>query len=396
MRAEPESIAIVGGAAIGPAEEIRDSLVVCQAGRIAFVGPRRDGEPPPGALILNAAGCLVLPGLIDTHVHGSRGDDVMIHGADGIRRISRDFLGYGVTAWLPSTVSASHDKLLRAAEACALAAEGASDGAEVVGIHVEGPYINPKRKGAQPPEGIRDPDLDECEELLAAARGLVRVITLAPELPGGLELVRVLTARGVVASLGHSDADYETALAAMDAGATHATHLFNAMPPIHHRQPGLAAACLNEPGIVAEVIADGVHLDPEIVRLAVRAKGPDRVALVTDAMSALGMPDGTYTLGSYAVTVRGDRCTLADGTIASSMLTMNRALRNAVGYAGVSLVDAVRMAAMVPARVAGCAERKGSLEVGKDADAVVLAPDGAVRWTIARGRLAFTTPSLPA
>jgi N-acetylglucosamine-6-phosphate deacetylase len=291
-------------------------------------------------------------------------------------------------------VSARHGELLAAIEACVGAAERPATGAEIVGIHVEGPYINLKRKGAQPPEGIRDPDADQCRELLAAGRGLVRVVTLAPELPGGLDLVRLLAAEGVIPSLGHSDADYEMALAAMEAGATHATHLFNAMPAIHHRQPGLAAACLNEPGIVAEVIADGVHLAPEIVRLALRAKGADGVALITDTVSALGMPDGLYTLGSYRVTVRGDRCTLADGTIAGSMLSMNRAVENAVRFAGVSLTEAVRMAALVPARIAGCADRKGSLEPGKDADVVGLRPDFSVAWTFARGRLVHEAPTI--
>lgn len=384
-----EHIAIAGGACVTPAQEIADSLIVCEGPRIAYVGPASGSEPPPRARRIDARGCAVLPGLIDTHVHGSCGTDVMLDGAPGLRRIAADFARYGVTAWLPSTISARHEDLLRAVEACAAAADGTVDGAEIVGIHVEGPYISPKRRGAQPAEGIRDPDLDECDELFAAAGGWIRVVTLAPELPGGLELIRYLRSRDVIASLGHSDADYETALAAREAGATHATHLFNAMPSIHHRDPGLAAACLMEPEIVAEVIADGVHLAPEIVRLALRTKGPDRIALVTDAMSALGMPDGVYTLGSHAVTVRGDRCTLADGTIASSMLSMDRAVRNAVAFAGVSLGEAARMASLVPARIAGCSDRKGSLEPGKDADVVVVTPAFEVACTIARGRVVY-------
>jgi N-acetylglucosamine-6-phosphate deacetylase len=315
----------------------------------------------------------------------------MLDGVEGIRRISAAQLRYGTTAFLPSTVSARPDELLRAVEACREAARpSTAPGAEIVGIHVEGPFINRKRKGAQPEEGIRDPDPDECRRLLDAADGLIRVMTLAPELPGALDMIRWLRREGVIASLGHSEADYDTTLAAIDAGATHATHLFNAMPPLHHRTPGLAAACLNEPEIHAEVIADGIHLAPEIVRLAVRAKGPERVILITDAMAAVGRPDGTYMLGRNRVIVRGDVCLLEDGvTIASSMLTMNLAVRNAQRFAAVPLTDAVRMATLVPARVCGCADRKGSLEVGKDADLALLRPDFSVAATVLAGEVVY-------
>ncbi|MBI3910830.1 MAG: N-acetylglucosamine-6-phosphate deacetylase, partial [Armatimonadetes bacterium] len=291
--------------------------------------------------------------------------------------------------------AARHDELQRAAEWC-LAAQSQQRGgeeAEIVGLHIEGPYINPRRKGAQPAAGIRDPDFDECAALLAAAGGQVRVMTLAPELPGGVELVRFLRERGVIASLGHTDADYDTALAAVEAGATHATHLFNQMRRLHHRDPGVAVACLNESRIVAEVIADGVHLAPGTVHLTVRAKGADGVALVTDAISAVGRPDGEYALGPQTVYVRGDRCTLADGTFAGSMLTMERGTANLMRFAGVSLAEAARMASLVPARIAGCVDRKGSLEPGKDADIILLTPAFQVVATVARGRLAYLTPA---
>jgi N-acetylglucosamine-6-phosphate deacetylase len=392
------TLAITGGTCITPWREIPDSLVLCDEGRITWVGPRSQNEPPPGATPLDATGLLVLPGLIDTHVHGSHGDDVMLDGVEGIRHISTAQLRYGTTAYLPSTVSARPDELLRAVEACREAATPVGPpGAEIVGIHVEGPFINRKKKGAQPEEGIRDPDPDECRRLLDAADGLLRVMTLAPELPGALDMIRWLRGEGVIASLGHSEADYDTALAAIDAGATHATHLFNAMPPLHHRTPGLAAACLNEPEIHAEVIADGVHLAPEMVRLAVRAKGPERVILITDAMAAVGRPDGAYTLGKNRVIVRGDICLLEDGvTIASSMLTMNYAVRNARRFAAVPLTDAVRMATLVPAQVCGCADRKGSIEVGKDADLALLRPDFSVAGAILAGEIAYRNPrSLP-
>ncbi|MGV3722011.1 MAG: N-acetylglucosamine-6-phosphate deacetylase [Actinomycetota bacterium] len=385
----PEITAITHGAAILSDREIPDSLVVLEGEAIAYVGPFDGGRIPEGARQVDAAGLRVLPGLIDTHVHGTHGDDVMLHGADGIRRISARFPQYGTTAWLPSTISARHTELLSAINACVEAQTRPVDGAEIVGIHVEGPYINMKRKGAQPSEGVRDPDFDEVRELLAAAEGRIRVVTLAPELPGGLDLIRMLVRESIIASLGHSDATYEQALEGIAAGATHATHLFNAMPPIHHRDPGLITACLNEPGVLAEVIPDGVHLNPHIVRLAIKAKGPDRVALITDAFSATGLPEGTHTLGPHRVTVKGALCTLENGTIAGSIITMNVAVRNAIRFAGVSLVEAVRMSSLIPAQVAGCADRKGSLEAGKDADVTLLDAEFACRATWSRGNCVY-------
>lgn len=391
MASESETIAIVGGRAVLPSGVIEESLVLVTEGRIAWVGEASQNEPPPGARHLDARGLTVAPGFIDTHVHGSDGFDVMDADADGIRAIGRHLATFGVTAWLPSTVSARHEELFRAVTRCREACErpGGSLGARIVGIHVEGPYINPVRKGAQPLEGIRDPDADECLELLDAAGGLTRVMTLAPEIPGGLDLIGLLVAEGIIASVGHSDADYEMALAAIDAGATHATHLFNGMPPLHHRKPGLAAAVLNERELIAEVIPDGLHLAPETVRLAVRAKGPDGIALITDATAAVGRPDGEHTLGSHRVIVKGDLCLLPDGTIAGSMLTMNRAAGNAVAFTGCSLAEAIHMATLVPARIAGVADRKGSLEAGKDADLVLLRPDFTVAATMIEGRWAY-------
>ncbi len=392
---EGNRLAVVGGTVVTRDQTIEDGVVLVADGHIAFVGRARDAEPEPGSEIIDAAGRLVLPGLIDTHVHGSHGDDVMSGGAKGVRRISRAQLRYGTTAYLPSTVSAHHENLLRALEACAAAAMGdaSEPAAEVLGIHVEGPFINRNKKGAHAPETLRDPDPEQCLEYLSAAPGLLKIMTLAPELPGGLELIRLLVAHNVVASLGHSEADYDTALAAIDAGATHATHLYNAMPALHHRKPSLTTACLNEPFIRAEIVLDGLHVAPEMARLAARIKGRDRLILVTDAMSAVGCPDGTYTLGALPVRVKGESCLLMDGeTIASSMLTMNRAVGNAVKFTGASLVDAAYMASYLPAEVCGVSDRKGSIEVGKDADLAILAQDYSVHATVCKGLVAYRAP----
>lgn len=383
-------LAVVGGTVVTPERAIENGLVLAEDGRIIYAGTGQDAEPQMGAMIIEVHGNFVLPGLIDTHVHGSQGDDVMLSGAGGIRRISRAQLRYGTTAYLPSTISARHTDLLRALEACVEAEENNGSAAEIIGVHVEGPFININKKGAQPKDGIRDPDLDQCREYLRAAPGRIKIMTLAPELPGGIELIRLLVQNNVVASLGHSEADYETAFAAIEAGASHATHLYNAMPALHHRQPNLTTACLNEPAIRAEIVADGIHVAPEMVCLAAKLKNRGGLILITDAMAAVGCPDGIYTLGDSQVRVAGERCTLLDGiTIASSMLTMNHAIGKTIGFTGMNLVDATYMASLLPAEVCGVADRKGSLERGKDADIAVLRQDFSVYMTIRGGEVAY-------
>lgn len=385
-RQRNDKLTVRGGRLVTPERVIEDGLLLVEDGRITYAGDAAGAEPLPSSTMIDAAGKFVFPGLIDTHVHGSHGDDVMHGGAEGIRRISRAQLRYGTTAYLPSTISAHHEDLLRALEACVEAEENDHVAAEILGVHVEGPFINRNKKGAQPVDTIRDPDPDQCREYFRAAPGKIKIMTLAPELSGGIELVKLLRDNQVVASLGHSEADYETALAAIDAGATHATHLFNAMPSLHHRQPNLTTACLNEPQIRAEIVLDGLHVAPEMARLAAKMKGREGLIIVTDALAAVGCADGVYSLGDTQVRVEGDKCTLLDGvTIASSMLTMNKALKNALAFTNQSVVDVAYQAATLPAIVCGAADRKGSLEAGKDADAVILNSDFTVSLTICRG-----------
>jgi N-acetylglucosamine-6-phosphate deacetylase len=386
-------LAIIGGAVVTPHTVINPGLVLCEEGRIRFAGDAREAAPEAGSQIIEATGCYVLPGLIDTHFHGSGGDDVMANGADGIRRMARAVLRYGTTGFLATTIAARHTDLLRAIADTLEAETNADPAAAILGLHLEGPFINLKYKGAQPEWGIRDPNFDEVGELLAAADGRVKIMTLAPELPGGLELIRWLTAQGVIVSVGHSEADYDTALAALDAGAKRATHLFNAMSGVQHRKPGLAAAALNEPGFCAELICDGIHLHPQIARLAWRAKGRAGISLVTDATAAQGVGDGVFTLGDFQIQVRGNLCTLMDGTtIAGSVLTMNGAAQNAMQFTGMDLVDVAHTAALIPAQACGVADRKGSLEAGKDADIAVFRPDFTTAYTIRDGRLVYQNP----
>jgi N-acetylglucosamine-6-phosphate deacetylase len=387
-------LAIVGGRVIVPEGEIASGIILCEEGRIVHVGPAGAGvDPEPDSLILGAEGKVVMPGFIDTHFHGSGGSDVMADGVEGLHRISRNLLRFGTTGYLVTTVAARREELLRAIEAT-LGAEAsagtAGPGAAILGLHLEGPYLNVRFKGAQPEWGIRDPDPEEARELLLAGGGRVKIMTLAPELPGGMELIRLLSSAGVAPSLGHSMADYETALAAIEAGATRATHLYNAMSGLHHRTPGLAAACLLEPGIQAELICDGVHVHPRMAQLAWKAKGREGLTLVTDATAAQGHGDGTYQLGDFQIEVRGPLCTLPDGvTIAGSVLTMNHAIGNAMAFTGMSLSDAAWTASTSPAHLCGVADRKGSIEVGKDADFAILGADLSVSQTILAGEVAY-------
>lgn len=384
-------LTIINGAVVTPDKIFAPGIVQIEDGLIQFVGAMTEAEPDVNSQIIDATGQFVLPGFIDTHVHGSGGDDVMTDGAAGLQRAGRNMLRYGTTAWLPTTIAARHKEILFAIHETRQAENSSEFMAQILGLHLEGPYINLKFKGAQPDEGIRDPNFDELDELLKAAEGRVKVMTLAPELPGSMEMIRLLKANNIVASLGHSECDYDTALAAIDAGATYATHLFNAMSGLHHRKPGLAACCLNEPGICAELILDGVHVNPQMARLAARNKGREGLALVTDATTAQGCGDGIYQLGKFQVNVRGALCTLMDGvTIAGSVLTMNQAVRNATEYTGMSLLDIAYMAAMMPAKRCGVADRKGSLEIGKEADIAILQADYTVTATIVNGAVVYT------
>jgi N-acetylglucosamine-6-phosphate deacetylase len=328
-------------------------------------------------------GAVLAPGFVDVHVHGAAGAEFL--GADGGQRaaILRAHARGGTTALLATTVTASRERLHSAVEALA-AAEPVVGGAALLGIHLEGPYLCERHRGAQDPEHLRAPDLDELDALLTA--GPVRLVTLAPELPGALAAIERLTGAGVVASVGHTDATYAQAMAAFDAGATHATHLFNGMRPFHHREPGVIGAALERDDVTCELICDGLHVDPAAIRLVHRLKGPGRSLLVTDAMSAAGLCDGDYRLGALPVRVRDGRAELAgSATLAGSTLTMGAAVRNAVRLARLPLGDALQMASATPARVLGLQASKGALEPGLDADLVLLDDDLAVTATMVGG-----------
>ncbi|MEU7903212.1 N-acetylglucosamine-6-phosphate deacetylase [Actinoplanes sp. NPDC049118] len=324
---------------------------------------------------------IIVPGFVDLHCHGGGGHTFTQGDPAAARAAAAFHLRHGTTTMLASLVSSPYE-LMRDATAAYLPL--VVDGA-IAGLHFEGPYLSHARCGAQNPAYLRDPSLEELTALIKLGDGAVRMVTIAPELPGALAAVDLLVGSGVVAALGHTDATYEQTLAGVAAGATVGTHLFNGMRPAHHREPGPIVALLSSPSIVCELVADGIHLHDGMLRFAAQAAGPDRAALITDAMDAAGMPDGEYELGGQAVAV-ADRVArlVRDGSIAGSTLTMDEAFRRAVG-AGLDLTTASAMASTTPARALGLADQVGALEAGLRADLVVLRPDLTVRRVMRAG-----------
>jgi N-acetylglucosamine-6-phosphate deacetylase len=351
---------------------------------VCFDGPLLGTDG--GAERTDVSGCWVIPGLTDLHFHGCRGADVSDGEAEGLRTIARYELRRGVTQICPAGMTLPPDALRRLCRAAAAyRAAPAADGAELAGLHLEGPFLSAAKKGAQAAAFLRGPDAALLRELHALSGGLVKLVTVAPELPGALDFIAAAP-EDVTVSLGHTSADYETALAAFRAGAAQATHLFNAMPPLNHRAPGVVGAAADCPWVRAELICDGVHIHPSVVRAVFRLFGPERVILISDSMRAAGMPDGAYTLGGQAVTVSGSQALLADGTLAGSVTDLMECLRRAVSF-GIPLEQAVAAAAVNPARVLGIDGRVGTLEPCKEANLAVLDGDLRLRAVYFHGAL---------
>jgi N-acetylglucosamine-6-phosphate deacetylase len=381
-----------------PIEEIVEPLVFIEDGRVSAVSSRREREIPANARVIDcareASEAILVPGFVDIHLHGGAGVDVMRGSGDDLSRLNRFLTTHGVTGYFPTTVAASLDQICAALETIAdaielagqFSAENEPGQARPLGIHLEGPFLSHKRRGVHPPENLLDPTLATFERLWQAARGHVRMMTIAPELPGAIEVIAEASRRNVCVSIGHSDAEIEAAQAAVGAGARHATHTFNAMRPLDHREPGILGEVLTDDTLSADIIADGIHVAPEVVKLFLRAKGLERSVLITDAMAATGMPEGTYQLGPIQVEVKDGRAT-SNGSLAGSVLTLDRAVRNVTEFAGWSLQNAVRAATLNPARAAGLAAC-GQIAVGAEANFVVLNSAGEVRRTFVRGILA--------
>ncbi|MEY9094847.1 N-acetylglucosamine-6-phosphate deacetylase [Paenibacillus sp. RC84] len=353
----------------GIIERIESSLSALPEGEYEFM----DGQ-----------GHLLIPGMIDVHIHGANGFDMMDGSETSIQEVSRACAATGCTSFLVTSVSSTIEALIAMIRSVKRVA-GHEAGAKIAGLHLEGPYLNPKRKGMQNERFLRHPDLTEMKEIFDEADGLIKMVTIAPELPGGMELVSFLKERGVIIAVAHSDATYEEAKQAFEAGASHVTHCFNGMRPIHHRDPGLVVAAFEQEHVSLQAIVDGIHLHPAIVRMMHRLKGPDGMVLITDALQAMGLGDGKYMFGGHPVTVSEGVARLEDGTLASSTVTMNEALRLTV-ETGISLTDAVKMASSSPARLLGLAA-KGKISAGFDADLVLLDEQFQVQWTMIKGSI---------
>jgi len=383
-------LALTASALITPTELVPDALLIIRDGKIEAVGSREQLEVPLAARVEDYESGILAPGYIDLHIHGAAGHDLMDTTPAGMKAIEHMLSAHGVTSYLPTTLTASVDLTVKALDFLAgyieSAAENAEDRTRPVGIHMEGPFLSHAKRGVHPPQQLQTPSIDLLDRFWQASRGHIKLITIAPELPNAPELIAEATHRGVTCSLGHSNAIAAEARAGIAAGACHATHTFNAMRPLDHREPGILGVVLTTPELYADIIADGVHVDPAIIQLFLRAKGPDRAVLITDALSATGMGDGRYKLADIEIEVRGPVCRDLNGTIAGSVLTLDLGVRNIMNYAGWELAETVRLASMNPARSAQLAG-KGELVAGADADVIVLTPTGEVIETICGGHL---------
>jgi N-acetylglucosamine-6-phosphate deacetylase len=335
----------------------------------------------------------LVPGFIDVHIHGACGHDVMEATRQAIAVVSKHLACHGTTSYLATTVTAPAIETIQAVESLGRLIPEDTGGARILGLHLEGPFISQEKRGVHPPEHIRLPSAGIFDELVKMSGGQVRLITVAPEVPGGLEFIAHIRSKGVLVSLGHSNATYEVARQAIQAGASNATHTFNAMRDFSHRQTGVIGAVLTDSTLWAELIADGVHVDPVAIQMLLRCKGHRRILLVTDAISAAGMPDGDYRVGSLPVKVSQGVCRANNGALAGSTLSLDRALRNTINYTGISLEEAVCMTSRNPAESIGVAESKGTIRPGCDADLVLLGDDLSVHATFCEGKLVYREPA---
>ena len=354
---------------------------------VCFEGPLLEGASADGRTY-DASGCYVIPGLTDLHFHGCMGADFSDASPEGLQVMADYELRRGVTQICPAGMTLGEEQLTRICENAAAHRAKDPGGAELVGVNLEGPFLSRAKKGAQNAAFLHDPDPAMLHRLQQAAQGMVKLVTLAPEQPGALELIQGARRDGVTVSLGHTTAGYDTACAAYKAGARQATHLFNAMPPFTHRAPGVVGAAFDHPQVRVELISDGVHIHPSVVRAVFRLFGADRVILISDSLRATGMPDGRYPFGGQEIEVCGNRATMAGDpdTLAGSVSDLMGCLKYAASF-GIPLADAVRAAAVNPAQVLGIFPRAGSLDPGKTANLVLLDQNLELKDIFFRGRL---------
>ncbi len=366
---------------------INQPVIIIEDGKISSISTRGSADLPKGTPVLEFPSAMLAPAFFDVHIHGAAGHDVMEATPEALDAISGFLASRGTSSFLPTTVTAPLDSTLRAVEGLAkLITKPLSPGkARPLGIHLEGPFLSHAKRGVQPAAYLLAPDIAVFDRLFDAAEGHVRLITLAPELPGAIELAAHAKSRGVRVSLGHSNATRAETLAAIDAGAISATHTYNAMRALDHHEPGILGTVLTNDAVYSELICDGIHNQPELVRLWWRAKGPQRAILVTDAMSATGMPPGTYQLGGFPVQVADGRA-MADGVLAGSVLTLDRALTNFVTFTGASVEQGLRLMSTNPAAMTGFSDQAGSLLPGMPANLVAVDAAGRLAGSVVSGR----------
>lgn len=363
-------------------------VIEIEDGRIASIRPRTEAQIPASAQLLDFPAATLAPSYFDVHIHGSNGHDVMEATPEALRAIGSFLASRGTGQYFATTVTAPLDSTLRAlsslAQLIANSRQSEAPAAQPIGIHLEGPFLSHAKRGVHPPQYLLAPDIAVFDRLFEAAEGHLRLMTLAPELPGAAELAAHATARGVRVSLGHSNATAAETRSVIAAGAVSATHTFNAMRPLDHREPGILGVVLTDDSLFAELICDGIHTAPELVRLWARAKGPRRAILVTDAMSATGMSDGEYQLGGFSVQVADGKAT-ANGVLAGSVLTLDRALANYLRFTDAALDAALPLVTTNPAAMTGLGNWAGKLTVGQPANLVALNPDGSLRASFING-----------
>lgn len=377
--------AIINGKIVLPDRIVEDAVLLFDA-KIEGIVPAN--ELPAAAETIDAAGKYVIPGLIDMHIHGYLGEDASDGSFDGIRTMAEGVAKNGVTSFLPTTMTVSYDELRAAfAQIRKGMEESISDawqGAQILGVNAEGPFINPSKKGAQAGENIRPGDADFLKEYL----DIIRVFTIAPEMPGNMDCIREMAGKCLI-SMGHTNATFDEAKAGIEAGVGHVTHLFNAQTALMHRDPGVVGAALTDDRVSTELIADAFHVNANLFPLVAKMKG-DKLVLITDCTRAGGLADGEYTLGGQPIFVNGIECRLADGTIAGSVLRLNHAVRNLLKYTSLPVWEAVNAASLNPAKRIGADGVKGSLEKGKDADIVLCDEEFNICRTISRGRTIYS------